>query len=362
MNLLCRRVLLAGLVAGLGILLAPAGRAQNNSKGESVKIPTVDGVELHGVFYPSPKKNAPTVICLHNIGTGENSSKKGWTFLAEALQPKYSVMLFDFRGHGKSTTIQPETFWITPQNRQMIKGSVKKETLDYKEMPRSYYPFLANDLAAVKAFLDRKNNQGACNTSNTILIGAESGATLGAIWLNSEWNRFKLIPPPTGIGFATPSNTPEGRDVIACVWLSLSSQLGSYEIPLTKTLETAGRSGGTGMVFMYGDQDTRAKNVARALEKNLKSRDNKGKFTAAVPVKGNTKLAGEKLLQKALGTDTAIGDYLGAVVDAKGQEWSEREFRKTNYIWRVGGAAVQAKAPTDTSNLSFFDYRQFIGR
>ncbi len=357
MSNVCRHLFLTGFVACVALTFASAARAQG--KGDSAKVTTVDGVELHASFYQSPKKAAPIVICLHPVGAGENSGSKNWKFLAESLQPNYSVLLFDFRGHGKSTTVQPELFWSNSHNLQHVKGGrEKRDTIDYKDFSKSYYLTLANDLAAIKSFLDRRNDQQACNTSNTILIGAENAATIGAVWLNSEWNRFKLIVNPmTPFLPPQPALTPEGRDVVACIWLSPDPKIGSQNVTLTATLEVAAKGNATPMVFMYGDADTRGQTIAKTMEAKLKTA--KHKFTAAVPVKGNTKLTGEKLLQAPLGTDKAIKDYLDAVIEAKGQEWGERDFRKTNYAWRLGTQLVQAKSPNDDTNLMFFHYEKF---
>ena len=75
----------------------------------SVKIVTADGVKLNANFYPSEKKNAPTVLMLHPIGDGKSSKAPEWKSLADALQKGgYAVLTFDFRGHGDSTTIGAE--------------------------------------------------------------------------------------------------------------------------------------------------------------------------------------------------------------------------------------------------------------
>jgi len=67
-------------------------------------------------------------------------------------------------------------------------------------------------------------------------------------------------------------------------------------------------------------------------------------------------------LEGVTGERLTNAGVMAVVVDAKGQEWSEREFRKTQYIWRVGGTTIPAKAPMDTSNLSYFDYQRFIAK
>src|SRR5262245_3927247 len=164
-------------------------------KGPSaVNIPTVDSVKLKGYFYEGSKKNG-TVILLHPIGEGKSS--KDWKGLAESLEKAgYAVMMFDFRGHGDSTEIiDMKQFTSYQVNRFKLKVKDTIDVTDFINIP-SYPQILVNDIAAVKAFLDRKHDLGTCSTSNTIVIGADSGGTLGAIWINSEWNRYRYTQVP----------------------------------------------------------------------------------------------------------------------------------------------------------------------
>jgi pimeloyl-ACP methyl ester carboxylesterase len=363
MRNVCRGFFLAGLVLG-SAAIAPGSRlAAQEGKGEAVKITTVDGVDLHGLYFQSKAKEAPTIIVLHAIGDSA-VHKKNYTALAESLQPSYSVMLFDFRGHGKSKEIAADLFWKVPQNAKMVKGFPKATTIDQKDFSKGYYPILCNDIAAVKAFLDRKNDSGACNTASTILIGAETGATLGAIWLNSEWQLYKMIPGPNPFTPPQPVKNPEGKDVIAALWLSISPKLGTADVPLSATLNTAARVNGTPMVFMYGDQDSKGKELAQALESKLKVKDDpRHQYIASYEVKGNTKLVGINLVLPSLGTEKAIAEYLEGVVDKKGGEWGKREFRTSQYAWRPGASGfLPAKELNgDPNNLMFNTYIDFMG-
>lgn len=324
-------VLLFVLLAGW---CAAPGLAQD-AMGEKVRFSSVDGVDLQGSFYASSKRSAPTVLMLHAIG--EDSHKKGWVGLAEELQKSgFSVLTFDFRGHGNSTDVQPDQFWKHGHNTNLIKGSKGKSSIHFKNFDARYHTVLVNDIAAAKAFLDRsKNDNGTCNTSSFIVIGAETGATLGALWLNSEWYRFKLNPPAMFGMQPTPDIRAEGKDTICGIWLSFSTKLAGRLISPSTLLDLPGRQGATPFVFMYSDNDVSGKATARAAEKNLKvAKDDKYRFTTAFEIKGNAKLTGAELLQKSLGTDTAIVDYLKQVVEAKSNEWAEKEFRKNQYIWR----------------------------
>jgi hypothetical protein len=367
----------AALSLGMLALLPWPVHGQTDGKGEKVRITTVDGVELNAVLYACKDakiKNPPTILMLHPIG--ESSSKKPWVGLAETLRSKATVMIFDFRGHGLSTEISPELFWKQPFNRDVrhIKNAIKaaaegKQTLEFKEMEKLYYPALINDIAACKCFLDRMNDKGGCNTSSFIVIGADTGATLGAIWVNSEWHRHRVVTNPALLAQA-PDPRPEGPDIIACVWLSASSQLGARSVSFGATLDVPLRVKAAPMVFIYGDEDAKAKAVATAALKFKGPKEKvKYPFTDKVEIAKAGTLRGMELLQKSLGVDRAIEAYLfggddsQGVVEAKGREWTDREFRKTQYIWRMPGSPItslgtSAKAIGDT-NFVFDAYLKY---
>lgn len=359
MHLLCRRLLGAGSLACLA-LLALTGRAlAQPAKPASVRITTVDGVELHGQFYAGSKgKESPTVIMLHQLG--KSSSQKGWSALARELQKKgFAVITFDFRGHGASQTVDPMVFWKVPQNA--LAGKSGKETIDFKNFRSEYYPTLINDIAAVKSYLDRtKNDNGDCNTASTILVGEQTGATLGAGWLNAEWHRYRLIPG-VGMGGAVLDKRPEGKNVIACLWLSISNKLGKSSVTLSQVLALPAKEGGTAMVFMYGEKDKAGKSLAVSLEKNIKgkSKDKKYEFTGSSPIAGTT-LKGAGLLLGGLKTQANIVEYFDTVATSRGNEWYDREFRKSVYFWRMSSASQPIIAkPSGVTNLNFQNYDRF---
>src|SRR5262249_23029334 len=152
---------------------------------EEVQFETVDKVDLRGTFYPSSKPKAACVILLHKIGG--NRQQNGWDSLAQELQKEFAVLSLHFRGHRDSTGISPE-FWRNPDN-QVLKGAGRAQKISFKDFPPAYFPMLANDVAAAKRYLDRQNDAAACNSSNVIVIGAEDGAAIGALWIASEWQR-----------------------------------------------------------------------------------------------------------------------------------------------------------------------------
>ena len=122
------------IVSSISIFIGASVCETTANAQENVKILTADGVKLHGVFYASEKKNAPTVIMIHPVGEGKSSEGEDWKNLAETLQKaKYSVMMFDFRGHGESTTIEdPMLFWSQKSNVVSVRTK-EKEVIDVKD-------------------------------------------------------------------------------------------------------------------------------------------------------------------------------------------------------------------------------------
>ena len=332
---------------------------------ETVKIDTVDGVRLHANYYASAKKNAPTVILLHPIGEGKSSKAAEWRELAEALQKaNYSVLMFDFRGHGESTNIQDDkVFWAKPINQNFVK-SKNKGSIDVKDFIKQgdkYLPVLVNDIAAVRAYLDRRNDDAKdCNTSSLIVIGAEGGASLGAIWINAEWHRYRYAPPANFFG---PLNakfidrSPEGKDIIGAVFLSVQPTLEKRQVSVSSLLKTACKDNYTAAFFICGKEDTKAASYARTLEKALKGKDKKHGFIFASELETN--LSGVKLLQKSLGTTRGIISELDKVVDERKNDRVDREFRDTYYVWRTGTGVFSAKNKKGEKNLNFEEYNKF---
>ncbi|MBI3411688.1 MAG: hypothetical protein HY040_25440 [Planctomycetes bacterium] len=345
-------------IASLSLVQTPSAGQDADSKGEKVRFHTVDGVEIVGTYYPSARGKAPAVILLHALG--DHSRTNAWTNLAVELQKKYSVLAFDFRGHGNSKNLSDATeFWKHPINKNNVKGAPKGTEIDYQNMRKEYFPALINDIAAARAYLEGRNDARDCNTSSMIVIGAESGATLGAIWLNSEWLRYQQLSG----GFAPTqlNKTPEGKDVIAAIWLTPTTKLGSRTVSLSQILDLPARIGKTPMTFLYGDADASGKTIAKGCEKAIKGADAKGdyKYTAAVKIP-DSKLAGANLLQKSTGTTKSIMEYLEDVVDFKGNAWAERDFRKSFYVWRMGNSLVNAKTAPTEKLLAFDTYEKFI--
>ena len=103
------RLALAGIVLGLGgvwlagtLLVAPAncpvGAPPSELHAENVEFPSASGSDIHGWFIPGePGKGA--VILMHGV----HANRLALLTRAEWLSHEgYSVLLFDFQGHGES--------------------------------------------------------------------------------------------------------------------------------------------------------------------------------------------------------------------------------------------------------------------
>jgi pimeloyl-ACP methyl ester carboxylesterase len=359
------------LCAGSAVAWLPRAQAADDKKPaaeEKVKFETADFVELKGTFYPSEKaKKAPSVILIHKIGG--NSQEEGWDSLAQELQKKgFAVLAFDFRGHGNSTTIRnPIRFWSQRINQQMVRGfnpgsRQPKDTISFKDFTAypSYYPMLVNDIAAAKLFLDaRKNDNGDCDTAATILIGAEDGATLGALWLSSEWYRHRVIA--SGLPNVPSKLDPnsEGKDVVCAVWLSMTSSLHKrMGVTAHEWVTFLGRQKKVPMAFFYGDKDSAAEGFAKRSITDIRPGKN-NPYTSERAVKG-TKLAGSQLLNSSLDAQADILKYLDGFVEDRGvPDWDKKDAKKSSYVWlrpnmspNFPGASIPAKAAEeDTLNL-----------
>jgi hypothetical protein len=359
------------LAAGAGLLATPQARAADPNEPVKVKFETVDTVELHGLFYPSGAgKKAPTVLLLRKV-EGDTQVDE-WGQLAKDLQGKQNcaVLIFDWRGHGDSTSVSPG-FWNDPTSpaiskmsafnvanyRKSINPSKPPESISIKDFSKGYYPALVNDIAAAKMFLDQKNDAGECNSSNLILIGAEDGATLGVLWVYTELCRFRF----TGGGnllTATPikpAQNPEGKDVTACIWLSLSPTLGGVQEPVSKWVTTIGKEKKVPMAFVVGGEDTAAVSFAQKLFDKVKpDKDAKVQLTGKQVIKG-TKLAGHALLNDKLdGRSWILDTYWKALKDdIVPPAWEEKKMEESKAVWMVPGAVrpIDAKVEKDKKVL-----------
>jgi hypothetical protein len=314
------------LLAVLTLATLPQLAQAAASKPDKVSFDSFDQVELVGDFYDSGRgTKATTVLLVHKLG-GE---RKQLVPLAEKLaEAGFAGLNFDLRGHGESTSVKPG-FWDRPANLQYISGSKGKPiTIDFKKFGKGYYPRLINDIAAAKYALERKNDARECNASDLVLVGAEDGATLLALWMATEWEHRRTRSGPKKGKRA--EEEPQARDIAACVWLSMRGGLGSGTnyVPLQPkawfNLEKV--RGKEAFGFFYGVQDGHSARVAKDCFGVLK---NTKRLSLLAEVK-ETKLAGHDLLDKDFDIETKIVEkYLKDRVleNRPSPVWSERDLK-----------------------------------
>jgi hypothetical protein len=327
---------IAGVVfATIGLAwMAPSIRA---AEPERVKFLTFDQVEINGTFFPGSKGNkSPCALMLHALGG--DSQQEGWEALAKKLSEKgYAVLAFDFRGHGESTSVGP-AFWTLNRTNSSLRssGGRQKDRISFKDFTSLYnLASPVNDIVAAKRYLDQRNDSGDCNSSNVVVVGAESGGVLGAMWVYDQWLR-----PHIQIGFgniqASGEAPREGQDILCAVYLSILPDLSvgnkKYRVPLDTWMRTPVRDK-VPMLFLYGKEDSRSANYAKHLYSSVLHGDKLKIDTYEKPIE-ETKLAGRELLGKAsLKTDEIIDKYLTKVIETKRQNtWVRKDAERTKLM------------------------------
>ncbi len=289
----------------------PTAQAQDKKPVTPVEenFTTADGVRLRGLFHKSPKggQGDPVVILLYPPGPGNTMLKPGdWDGLTVDLNDKgFHVFRFDWRGHGKSTDItDTDKFWdnlITgPWNKKYIKGAnkkpVKNELSGKTDFEPKYFLPYVTDLAAVRMHIDQKNDQGDLNSSSIYLIGAGNTATLGMLWMASEWYRpaihpvlpfgqsYKLVPTQ-GIE-ADPAG---GADIAGAIWLSATRPQSVPAAAVQGWAKNPKLRENNHMLFLFGEQ-----------EPKIASGDSKWFFNEVLVAKGNKQLGVKELDQTFL--------------------------------------------------------------
>ncbi|HYH65301.1 MAG TPA: hypothetical protein VD866_11455, partial [Urbifossiella sp.] len=264
----------------------------------------------------------------------------------------FHVFRFDWRGHGGSTDIVDPlgdnmplggvlysgffTNGITGSwNQRYVKdGSKAKKPNEIKVkgggITAPYFPVYANDLAAARLHLDQKNDNNDVNTSSIYVIGAGDTATLGMMWLSSEWLRPATHPMlPAGLQYMiTPMrgivvNPPAGGDIAGAVWLSASRPASTAGVPDAAIKGWAKASiklrDNTKMLFLYGAADAAADKDSKFFyDQVLVAGGNKAAGLAQVEQTfrvdvGKTKLSGvDMLASKDVNAEVKIVDYLKA--------------------------------------------------
>jgi hypothetical protein len=339
--------------------LAPT-LAHAQADDAAIRIVTSDGVTLRGNFLAGNKKS-PCVLLLHDLG--ELQHEKHWRKFAEKLHKEgFAVLQFHFRGHGRSTEVDPDLFW-SPQNsanRKFIK-SERKEEVEFAKFNSGYHQYLINDIAAAKSYLDRKNDAGECNSSNLILLANGKSGALAAAWINAEMNRYRILPPPFLGAPAQLAEHPEGANLLGAVFVNLTSQIGKRKIALSIALQGASRRYKVPMLFFYGGDNGAAKTLAKEIEKSIDPGD-KLAFTGVTEIPESDAKDAEKRLATDSDLQKKLLRYLKEIQEDRGKDWLDRESREARFYWRNPYApnSLISFNPNNDSNPPFVSYDLFL--
>ncbi len=303
---------------------------------KEVAFDTADGVELQGTLYPSVKGGtSPVVILLHSFGKDPNLGE--WKGLAITLAKKgFTVLRFDYRGHGKSTVIgNPKAFWYDYKvNAKYMPTLANKsplpKKLDIKDVTAKpgYFPVVVNDIMAARVALDKMNDAGDVNTSSVYLIGSTDAATAGLMYMAVEWSRPQVIEQARNWSDIGPLKLPNnidsaGKDIAGAIWLSaerhpsIPAETVKNWVSLDSAIELRDKNP---MLFLYGGKDTAKTGASSAkffVNEVLVAKPPKGTkispltFTEYSEVK-DSKLVGVNLLSDS-GTEATILKYLETI-------------------------------------------------
>lgn len=326
MHVTSPRPWITGLAAAFAVLALPH---LVFADGQEVQFDTIDGVTLKGTFYPGGNGNKSScVLLLHEFG--KDRTKDGWDALAKELQKKgFAVLAFDFRGHNDSCTVDPMKFWNFPLNAGTFRPNKTRDTIDYKDIRTkkfTYLPWMTNDLAAAKRYLEQRNDANDCNLSNLFIVGAKEGAGLGAMWMSQEMSHRRLMVNPInpiGLPIIDPKHI-HGEDLAGAVWLSMPDKI--YNQSVSRFLQIPAIRDKLPMAFIYGSKDDVSARAADAILKDLKKSKQVPAATRELKVEG--KASGGELLGKD-GLETKITNYLNNVLEKRAEKpWSKRDSEK----------------------------------
>jgi hypothetical protein len=261
-----------------------------------------------------------------------NSNAAGWVALAKRLQEKgYSVLTFDFRGHGQSTSVDPDKFWKYQPNVNNYTKTAKKDqnTIKIGDFRPAYFPYLLSDVMAAREDLDNRNDNGGCNVSNILVIGAEEGATLGLSWMTFEFFRESINKKqdaninPWAWKPNLPPDRPGSEDIAGAIFLSATRSPAKISAPYSHFMTlTKDKLHNIPMWFTYCEGDKTGKEDATHIADMLKLNKADIKIkNPTLPIKGDVNLRGAAMLGVAkLDTEDLIEKFLEQMVKLRPNE------------------------------------------
>jgi hypothetical protein len=321
---------------------------------EKVHFHSVDHLQLAGTLYHGWKgKRGMTVLMLHDLGS--NRSSPGWKRLAQALQAEgHTVLTFDFRGHGDSKKVTPQ-FWKYPVNKSLptcvsfLPAENQPKSLEVADLPFEYRPWLIEDIAAARTYLDLRHDEpsGPVNTFNLVVIGAGQAAALGSLWLASEGYRYNA----SEMGNQILVKWPEKLSVLQAVWIGMADPLKLSPFGIHNWLEGAHEKPLVPITFIYGEEDIDTS--------TLLSLPIQKKFGNEFVLRG-VRRSGQDLLDLDSHAAAQIQKYLVKTLQSlpsaspsTAVTWVPREIKKLRSLWRI-----PQKPPDGKEKVSWFEAKR----
>lgn len=297
---------------------------------ERIHFTTLDHMQLAGTLYHGWKgKRGMTVLMLHDLGS--NRSTPGWKRLAESLQAEgYTVLTFDFRGHGESKKVSPR-FWnysvnkFLPAHEPGLPAQRQPRTLGAESLPSGYMPWLIEDIAAARTYLDLRHDDPAdpVNTFNLVVVGAGQASALGSLWLATEGLRYN----GSDVGNKILLKWPEKLSVLQAVWIGMADPLKLRPFGIHGWLEGAHAKPVVPITFIYGEDDVDTSTLL-----SLPIREKQGKPI----VIRNTRLSGQQLLDADAQSAAQIQQYLVKTLQTLPPvNWVPRKIKTLRSFWKI---------------------------
>jgi hypothetical protein len=323
---------------------------------EKVHFHTVDHLQLAGTLYHGWKgKRGMTILMLHDLGNNRSSSSPGWKRLAEALQAEgHTVLTYDFRGHGDSKKVTPQ-FWKYPVNKSLptyvsiLPAEKQPRELEPADMPSEYRPWLIEDIAAARTYLDVRHDEssGPVNTFNLVVIGAGQAAALGSLWLASEGLRYNA----TEMGNKIFVKWPEKLSVLQAVWIGMADPLKLNPFGIHSWLEGAHEKPVVPITFIYGEEDIDTS--------SLLSLPIRKKFGDEFVIRG-VRRSGQDLLDSDRDAAAQIRKYLVTTLEslpptssAPPVNWVPRNIKSLRSFWRL-----EVEVPGSKRRVRWFEAKR----
>jgi pimeloyl-ACP methyl ester carboxylesterase len=334
-------VFLLAAAAALAVTACPSRTAARGADGpQPVTITTGDGVRLSARYFAGTQgAKSPAVLVLDDLDA--DALPAACDEVAKQLvKAGCTVLCFDFRGCGKSTGVEPE-FWDVAANQKLVRGykaDDPPEAVRFADFKPGYLPALVNDVAAARAHLERRNDARECNTGQLYVVGFGRGATLGQLWVASEWARFRVTGAQNRV-----SAKPEGQDVAGLVWVGPRLALDRQPVPMFDLMKQALARKTTRAGLLYDADDAEAAELAKRCQAAFNAKD-KAPLVAAHAVERATGSPGVR---------AAVVERVGKLVAGmrEVQEmplWENRNFGDRRYAWAFrGGPVVPAKDEGD---------------